>query len=77
MDPNQPAAGERLQNTSPSVDPAEYAHLQEVIVHQGAIIARELSYQNQLAALQAAAMFQQQAPPASMTVSTHGSAGEV
>lgn len=55
MDPNQPATGELQQNT-PVVDPAEHAHLQEVIVPQGSIIRL---YQDQLDVLRAAVTLSQ------------------
>ncbi|KAK3539824.1 hypothetical protein QTP70_013337 [Hemibagrus guttatus] len=44
-------SGAPLQNTSPTMDPAEYVNLLEVVACQGAMIR---AYQEQLAALQAA-----------------------
>ncbi|KAK3553894.1 hypothetical protein QTP70_012729 [Hemibagrus guttatus] len=64
MDPNTPAASMTIQNTSPTVDPAEYAHLQGVVACQGTMIR---AYQEQLAALQATHELQQRSPTARMT----------
>ncbi|KAK3572807.1 hypothetical protein QTP86_007412 [Hemibagrus guttatus] len=59
IDPNLPSASSALQNTSPTVDPAEFAGLQEVVVHQGFMIR---ACQEQLAAVQATFELQQCAP---------------